>query len=101
MGPFAEGQGGIFDNPELAAIGAPYGKAPAQIILRWLRQEGVVAIPKSVHREHIEQNVALDDFDLTDDDMARIRALDRAESLILDVAATGEVCRLHGIHFEQ
>ena len=99
--PFAEGREGIFANLELAEIGAPYGKTPAQVILRWLRQEGIVAIPKSVHRERIEQNFALDDFALTDDDMARIRALDRAESLILDVPATGEVYRLHGIRFEQ
>ena len=99
--PFAEGREGIFANLELAEIGAPYGKTPAQVILRWLRQEGIVAIPKSVHRERIEQNFALDDFALTDDDMARIRALDRAESLILDVPALDEVYRLHGIRFEQ
>ena len=54
-----------------------------------------------MHRERIEQNFALDDFALTDDDMARIRALDRAESLILDVPALDEVYRLHGIRFEQ
>lgn len=99
--PFAEGRDGIFGNDTLAAIGAPYGKTPAQVILRWLRQEGIAAIPKSVHRERIEQNFALDDFALSPDDMERIRALDRARSLILDVGALDEVHRLHSIRFDQ
>ena len=99
--PFAEGRDGIFGNETLAAIGAPYGKTPAQVILRWLRQEGIAAIPKSVHRERIEQNFALDDFALTPDDMECIRALDRARSLILDVGALDEVHRLHSIRFDQ
>lgn len=99
--PFAEGRDGIFGNDTLAVIGAPYGKTPAQVILRWLRQEGIAAIPKSVHRERIEQNFALDDFALTPDDIKRIRALDRARSLILDVGALDEVHRLHSIRFDQ
>lgn len=99
--PFAEGREGLFAHPELAAVGRPYGKTPAQVVLRWLRQEGIAAIPKSVHRERIEQNLAIDDFVLTEEDMARVRALDRGRSLILDVPALDEVRRLHGITFAQ
>ena len=51
MGAFAEGQNGFFQNPELAAVGQKYGKTPAQVILRWLRQSKIVSIPKSVHEE--------------------------------------------------
>lgn len=99
--PFAEGRGGLFSNADLTAIGAPSGKTPAQVVLRWLRQEGIAAIPKSVHRERIEQNLAIDDFELSADDMRRICALDRGKPLILDVPSLDEVRRLHGIVFEQ
>lgn len=99
--PFAEGRDGIFSNAELAAIGEPFDKTPAQVILRWLRQEGIVAIPKSVHKERIEQNFAIDDFTLAANDMARIRAMDRDRGLILDIPALDEVYRLHAITFEQ
>ena len=60
--PFAEGQNGNFQNPELAAVGQKYGKTPAQVILRWLRQSKIVSIPKSVHEERIRQNYDVDDF---------------------------------------
>lgn len=99
--PFAEGQKNIFSNAVLSEIGNAYGKTPAQVILRWMRQSGIVAIPKSVHAERIEQNFAADDFTLTDDDMARIAAMDEGRSLILDITALAEVYRLHGITFEQ
>ena len=99
--PFAEGQNGIFTNETLTAIGKKYGKTPAQVILRWLRQSNIIAIPKSVHTERIQQNFNVDDFTLTDSDMNEIRKLDAGKPLILDVPSLDEVYRLHGIHFEQ
>lgn len=99
--PFAEGQNGIFQNPELVAIGQKYRKTPAQVVLRWLRQSGIVAIPKSVHEERIRQNYDVDDFILTEEDMSIIEDMDKGRSLILDVPSLNEVRRLHEIHFEQ
>lgn len=99
--PFAEGREGIFQNEKLAAIGAAYGKTPAQVILRWLRQSGIIAIPKSVHEERIHQNYEVDDFRLSAEDMACIEAMDRGRSMILDIPSLDEVYRLHGITFEQ
>ena len=99
--PFAEGQNGIFTHPILAEIGRPYGKTPAQVVLRWLRQNGIVAIPKSVHAERIQQNFAVEDFTLSPADMVQIGALDTEKPLILDVPSLNEVYRLHGIRFEQ
>lgn len=99
--PFAEGQNGIFTHPILAEIGRPYGKTPAQVVLRWLLQNGIVAIPKSVHAERIQQNFAVEDFALSPADMVQIGALDTEKPLILDVPSLNEVYRLHGIRFEQ
>ncbi len=99
--PFAEGQCGVFENAALTAIGAAHGKTPAQVIVRWLRQEGVIAIPKSVRAARIRENLDVDDFELTPADMVQITALDEARPLILDVPNVDEVYRLHGIMFEQ
>ena len=99
--PFAEGQCGVFENAALTAIGAAHGKTPAQVIVRWLRQEGVIAIPKSVRAARIRENLDVDDFELTPADMVQIAALDEARPLILDVPNVDEVYRLHGITFEQ
>ncbi len=78
--PFGEGRGGLFENPTLAQIGAAHGKTTAQVMLRWNLQRGVVVIPKSVHRERMEQNLDVFDFELTADEMAQIAALDTATS---------------------
>ena len=99
--PFAEGQNHLFTDPTLTEIGQPYQKTPAQVALRWLRQENVVAIPKSVHEERIRQNFDVDDFTLSEQEMAQIRAMDTGRALILDVPCLDEVYRLHGITFEQ
>jgi len=99
--PFAEGQNGIFTDPVLTMIGSKYEKSPAQVALRWLRQEGAVAIPKSVHAERIQQNFDVDDFVLSPADMVQISAMDMGHSLILDVPSLNEVYRLHSIQFEQ
>lgn len=94
-GPFAEGNHGIFTHPALTAIGAKYGKTAAQVALRWNIQRGVVVIPKSVHRERMEQNMAVWDFALSDGDMAEIAALDMGRSEIVDHADPAFVKMLH------
>ncbi len=99
--PFAEGQNGIFSHPLLTEIGRQYNKTAAQVVLRWLRQEGIIAIPKSVHAERIAQNFDVDDFTLSPADMVQITALDTGKPLILDVPSLNEVYRLHNIRFEQ
>ena len=74
--PFGEGRGGLFENPVLARIGAKYGKTPAQVMLRWHLQRGVVVIPKSTHIERMRENLNVFDFTLTTEDMAAIAALE-------------------------
>ena len=61
-GGFAEGRNNLFTDPTLTAIGAAHGKSVAQVVLRWLIQRGIVAIPKSVRRERMEQNLDVFDF---------------------------------------
>ncbi|MGN0136448.1 aldo/keto reductase [Anaerotignum sp.] len=78
--PFGEGRGGMFELPELKVIGDRYGKTPAQVILRWHLQRGIVVIPKSTHIERMEQNFNVFDFVLTDADMETIAALDKKQS---------------------
>lgn len=80
-GPFAEGKNDFFRNPALVEIGKRYGKTAAQTALRFLIQSGVVAIPKSTHRERMEENFQIFDFALTEEEMQKIRALDTGESL--------------------
>lgn len=74
--PFAEGQNDIFNNPVLAEIGAKYGKTAGQVVLRALLQQDVVVIPKTVHRSRMEQNFAVFDFELSEQDMTAFEALD-------------------------
>lgn len=78
--PFGEGRGGMFELPELNAIGAKYGKTAAQVILRWHLQRGVVVIPKSTHIERMKENFEVFDFKLTDEDMTVIGSLDKKQS---------------------
>ena len=78
--PFGEGRGGIFENPVLTAIGEKYGKTPAQVMLRWNIQRGVVVLPKSTHIERMEQNFNVFDFTLNGEYMAAIAALDTQTS---------------------
>lgn len=99
--PFAKGQRGIFQNETLAAIGAQYGKTPAQVILRWLLQSEIIAIPKSVHEERIRQNFQIADFTLSKEDMKTIEQMDTGKSVILEIPSLDEVYRLHNIWFEQ
>lgn len=96
-GPFAEGKHGIFTHPVLTEIGSKYGKSPAQVALRWNIQRGTVVIPKSVHKERIEQNINVWDFTLSDEDMGKIAALDIGHSEIVDHFDPGFVKMLHGL----
>lgn len=83
-GPFAEGKNNLFKNETLVSVGEKYNKTSAQVALRFLLQENVIIIPKSVHQERIEQNFAVFDFELSEDDMNKIRQLDMGESLFID-----------------
>jgi diketogulonate reductase-like aldo/keto reductase len=83
-GPFAEGRNDIFKNELLASIGGKYKKSIAQVILRWLTQRGVVAIPKSVRKERIIENFNIFDFKLSAGDMEAIATLDTGKSLFFD-----------------
>ncbi len=79
-GPFAEGRKDLFQNPVLQEVGAKYGKTVAQTVLRFLIQSGVVVIPKSTHKERMQENFDVFDFTLNEADMQKIQALDEAES---------------------
>ncbi len=93
-GPFAEGRNNIFANALLQSLADKYQKTIAQIILRWLTQRGVVAIPKSVHKDRIEENFAIFDFELSADDMAAIATLDTKTSSFFDHCDPAMVKRL-------
>lgn len=93
--PFAEGMNNMFTNPVLAGIAAEYGKTVAQVILRWNIQRGVSVIPKSVHRNRMEENITIWDFELSKEDMTAIAALDLGHAQMLDPRVPSEVHRLH------
>jgi len=83
-GPFAEGKNNIFQNELLSSIGRKYIKSNAQVILRWLTQRGIVAIPKSVRKERIEENFNIFDFELSIEDLKAIKSLDTKTSSFFD-----------------
>lgn len=83
-GPFAEGKHNIFQNELLLSIARKYQKTVAQVILRWLTQRGVVAIPKSVRKERMVENFNIFDFELSSDDMEAIKTLDAKVSSFFD-----------------
>lgn len=80
-GPFAEGKNNLFQNGILVSIAEKHNKSVAQVVLRWLTQRGVVAIPKSVHKERMIENFNIFDFDLSQEDMKNISLLDTGKSL--------------------
>lgn len=82
--PFAEGKHNVFNNETIANIGKKYGKANGQVILRWLIQRGIVAIPKSVHKTRMAENFDVFDFELSADDMKTMNSLDKNESQFFD-----------------
>ena len=95
-GSFAEGRHNLFTDPALTAIGAAHDRSVAQVVLRWLVQREVVVIPKSVKRERMVQNLDIFDFELTDEEMARIATLDRGESLFFSHHDAETANRLSG-----
>ena len=83
-GPFDEGKNNIFHNELLLSIAQQYNKSIAQVILRWLTQRGVVAIPKSMRKERMEENFNIFDFELNAGDMKAIKTLDTKLSSFFD-----------------
>jgi len=83
-GPFAEGKNGLFTNDVLQSIGQKHRKSVAQVVLRWLMQREIVAIPKSVRKERMAENFAIFDFELDQDDINAISALDQKASSFFD-----------------
>lgn len=79
--PFAEGRNELFTNERLQSIAKEYQKSPAQIVLRWLIQRGIVVIPKSVRKERMLENITVFDFELSEENMALIAQMDQKESL--------------------
>lgn len=79
--PFGEGRNNMFSNSMLIDIGKKYKKSVAQVILRWLTQRGVVALAKSTHIERMHENYDIFDFELSQEDMDKIKALDTGSSL--------------------
>ncbi|GAA3609852.1 aldo/keto reductase [Secundilactobacillus similis DSM 23365 = JCM 2765] len=95
--PFAEGKHEIFKNPVIAKIGQRYGKSNGQVILRWLTQRGIVAIPKSTHVARMEENLDIFDFKLTDAEIQQINTLDKKESQFFDHRDPAAVQRIHNL----
>ena len=100
-GPFAEGNHGIFTHPALTKIGQKYGKSAAQVVLRWNVQRGVTVIPKSVHKERMEQNIDIWDFQLSGEDMEEIAELDIGHSEIVDHSDPKFVQMLHSMKIHE
>ena len=82
--PFAEGKENIFTNPVLEEIASAHHKSVGQVMLRWNVQRGVVVIPKSVHKNRIEENINIWDLELSEEEMEKIATLDLGNSLIID-----------------
>lgn len=94
-GPFNEGKRNFFNDPVLTEIGAKYGKSAAQVALRWNIQRGVVVIPKSVHKDRMEQNFDVFDFELSAEDMEKIKTMDIGHSEIIDHTDPALIKSLH------
>ena len=100
-GPFAEGKYGIFTHPVLTEIGKKYGKSAAQVALRWNIQRGVVVIPKSTHKERMEQNFDIWDFALSEEDMEKIAKRDTGKSEIVNHYDPKFVKMLHNLKLHE
>ena len=99
-GPFAEGRNNLFQHPDLLAVARKHGKSVAQVVLRWLNQRNVIAIPKTVKPERMAENFAIFDFALDADDMARIASLDTGKSLFFDHRDPAVVRTLCAIRYD-
>lgn len=98
--PLAEGNYGIFTDPDLTAISKKYGKTAAQVALRWNVQRGFSIIPKSTHEERIKENLDIWDFALTEDEMKTISAKDKGKSGIINHFDPDLVKNLNHLSFE-
>ena len=96
-GPFAEGRNDLFSDPTLSGIGDAHGKSVAQVVLRWIIQREVVAIPKSVRRERMAENFDVFDFVLTDDEMAQIATMDTGASAFFDHRTAESAASFNGM----
>ncbi|MDT0267400.1 aldo/keto reductase [Streptomyces sp. DSM 44915] len=99
-GPLSQGGRGFFDNPVLADIARAHGRTIAQIALRWLVQQEIVVIPKSVRPDRMAENLDIFDFRLTEDDLARIADLDTGRSQVFDHHDPAAVRQLGGVRFD-
>jgi 2,5-diketo-D-gluconate reductase A len=99
-GGFAEGRNDLFSDPVLGGIGEAHGRSVAQVVLRWLVQRDVVAIPKSVRPARMAENFDVFDFELTDDEMARIAGMDTGASLFFDHRDPAMVSRLGNVRVD-
>ncbi|BDR59655.1 aldo/keto reductase [Xylocopilactobacillus apicola] len=99
--PFAEGKHEIFTNETIAKIGAKYGKSNGQIIIRWLLQQGIVVIPKTVHKNRMKENLEVFDFTLNDAEMSVIAGLDRNESQFFDHRDPATIEQIFGSSLKQ
>ena len=99
-GGFAEGRGDLFSNPVLSEVGSAYDKSVAQVVTRWLLQRGIATIPKSVRRERMAENFDVLDFELSDDDMARIATLDTGRTMFFDHREPEWVQRLGSVRVD-
>lgn len=95
-GPFAEGKFGIFQNEVLSGIAAKHGRTVGQVVLRWHMQRGIVTIPKSVHKNRIVENFSIWDFQLDQEDMEAIAAMDTGKNDIINHHDVGIVKALNG-----
>ncbi|KRN61021.1 aldo/keto reductase [Pediococcus inopinatus] len=94
--PFAEGRHNLFTNEVLEKIGSDHNKGVGQVVLRWLYQRGIVSLAKSVHKNRMEENINIFDFELSDPEMKQIAALDMKESAFFDHRDPEQVNRLGG-----
>lgn len=96
--PFAEGKNNMFSNPELQEIGDKYNKSIAQIILRWLVQRNIVPLAKSVKKSRMQENINIFDFELSDEDMQKISAMDKKESSFFSHYDPATIEMIAGLH---
>ncbi len=94
-GPLAQGNFDIFNNEVLMSIGKKYGKSVSQVTLRWLIQRGIVAIPKSVHKNRMAENFNIFDFELSPQDISKIASLDTGKSIFHDLGEVGFMMACH------
>ena len=95
--PFAQGRDNLFQNELLSGIGAKYGKTVSQVVLRWLLQRNVVAIPRTVHKERMEENLNIFDFQLSDADMEKIASLDQGKDELAESYGPDMVKMMHSM----